>query len=365
MLSYDDFRTLAAVSGPCLTIFHPLRADDAVLAASIHEGERLLTGGGMDAAARREMIRPFHKIAANMPWKGRNGSLVMFHSPGFTITEFWADELEAQVHYSQEFFVLPLLRGLLKRRHFWLLALSIQHVRLYRGSSSGITEVQLPDGIAKSLAADGAFDKPDHTLRGRSSAGPSSGSMKGVQFGTSQEHDRQADYLHDYFRAIDKGIGRTLAGDPLILAAVTRELAIYRKVNSYARLLESSIHGSPDSMGPAELHAKAAEVMAANSCETEKTMRLRMDDAAGRRLLVERLSEILDAADNGRVEELLVPELAGSDVACDETINLVALATLRHSGRIGILREPGASLTAILRYRTNERNGTTRTANAV
>src|ERR1019366_2911165 len=153
----------------------------------------------------------------------RKGSLLLFRGPEFTMANFWPDSLAPKVHFAEEFLVLPLLPGLMRSRDFWLLALSINAVRLFRGSGNGIVEVPLPKGVPKSLSEDEAFGQPDHSLRGRASAGPSVGSMKGVQFGTSSAHELKHDYLHDFFKTIDRGIHATLAEDrqPLILAAVT------------------------------------------------------------------------------------------------------------------------------------------------
>ena len=77
--------------------------------------------------------------------------------------------------------------------------------------------------------------------------------MKGVQFGTSSANELQADYLHDYFKAVDRGIHPIPARDPQrpILAGVTRELAIYRTVNTYSPALAGAGHGSTETLGRA------------------------------------------------------------------------------------------------------------------
>jgi hypothetical protein len=368
MLTRDALKPLADVQGPCLTLFQPLRMDDAAFHSAIQEAERLLLGSGLDTDSCKEMLRPLRKLALNLPWKGRPGSLVIFRAPGVTVTEFRPDVLAPTVHVSKEFLVLPLLPGLLTQREFWLLALSIKHVRLFRGSVEGIVETPLPAGVATSLAEDEAFDQPDHSLRGRSVAGPSTGSMKGVQFGTSSERELQPDYLHDYFRAIDRGIQPLMARDrhPLILAAVTRELAIYRRVNTYIPTLAAAIHGSPDSLGTKALHAGALDLMAAESTAGFDETRRRIEDAAGHHLLATDLAEIEDAAAAGRIEELIVLATADSGLAAGEAVNRAALATLRNSGRIAVLDDPHVTgaCAAILRYRNNEDAGEAASASA-
>jgi len=367
MLTHDDLKRLAAVSGPCLTIFEPLRDNysqvtkpETRIVAAIQEAARLLEEKGFDAAEREEILRPLTKVALNTEWTGRKGSFVMFRAPGFTMTNFWPDPLASRVHFADEFLVLPLLPGLLSKRDFWLLALSIKTVRLFRGMGDGLVEVALPKGVAGSLSADEEFDQPDHSLRGRSSAGPSVGGMKGVQFGTSSAHELQADYLHDYFKSIDRGIHAILAQDPqpLLLAGVARELAIYRTVNSYSPVLSGAVHGSTEKLAAGVLYAKAAELISAYSARAADTTLVEMEEAGNRGLLVTDPAAVIEAASNGQIADLIVSPAAPGFAQREDVINLAALATIRNSGKISFLTaaQPEAGVAAILRYRQTGQN---------
>jgi len=63
-------------------------------------------------------------------------------------------------------------------------------------------------------------------------------------------------------KEIDKGVHHILLGQtaPLILAGVQEEVAVYRPVNSYPRLIEQAVLGSPDAFEPNELHDRAMEI---------------------------------------------------------------------------------------------------------
>jgi hypothetical protein len=365
MLTHNDLKMLAAVSGPCLTVFQPLRDAHSGAAkpatriiGAMQESDRLLAEKGFDSAERDEMLRPLLKIALNTDWTNRKGSLIMFRAPGFTMANFWPDTLIPRVHFGQEFLVLPLLPGRLSNRHFWLLALGINAVRLFRGSRIGLVETQLPKGVPKNLKEAGQFDQPDHSLRGRSSAGRSVGSMKGVQFGTSNEV--KADRLHDFFKAIDRGVHPVMAQDPqpLILAAVTRELAIYRKLNTYSPVLSGAVHGSPDSLGVDVLFKKASELMSAYSgMAVDATLR-EMEEAASHGLLITDPAAVIEAARNGQVEELIVSPAAPGFDQHEETVNWASLATIRGSGKISIVNSPQvAGVAAILRFHSGDQYG--------
>jgi hypothetical protein len=368
MLTHDDLKRLAGVTGPCLTIFQPLRDEYSQVTkpvtrvvAAMQEAERLLTEKGFTPAEREEMLRPVAKIASNTDWAGRTGSVIIFRAPDFTMVNFWPDTLAPRIHFAQEFLVLPLLPDLLSNRDFWLLALSIKAVRLFRGARNGLVEVPLPRGVPKSLTQNEQFDQPDHSVRDRSSAGPSVGKMPGVQFGTSSARELQTNYLHDFFKAIEHGIHPILAEDrqPLILAAVTRELAIYRRVNTYSPVLSGAIHGSPDALGMDLLYTKAAELMSAYSAlATDGTLR-EMDEAASHSLLVTDPAEIIEDARIGQVDELIVSPAASGCAQREDSVNWAALATIRNSGRISVLSasQLESGVAAILRFRPAETIG--------
>ncbi len=363
MLTHDDLKRLAAVSGPCLTIYLPLRDEYSQVTkpatrvvAAIQEAGRLLEEKGFSPAERDEMLQPLEKVAANTAWTGRKGSLAMFRAPDVTVVNFWPDVLAPRVHFGEEFLVLPLLPGLLSNRDFWLLALSINVVRLYRGSGNGLAEVALPKGVPKSLAEAGGFDQPDHSLRGRSSAGSSVGSMKGVQFETTSAHEVKADHLHDFFKAIDRGVHAILAADPqpLILAGVTRELAIYRKINTWSPALAGGVHGSPEVFGADDLYAKASVLMSAYSARAADAALSGMEEAAGRGLLATDPAEAIEAAREGQVEELIVAPGAPGFDRREAAVNWTALATIRGAGKVSVVNalQPAAGMAAILRFRT-------------
>lgn len=354
----DDLKKLAAIDGPCLSIFQPLRDDfsqvtksETRLTAAAQKADVLLTEKGFNAADREEFLRPIFKVAENTDWSGRIGSMIIFRAPGFTQASFWPDTLKVCVHLADEFFILPLLAGLAAQRNFWILTLSIHKIRLFRGTRQGFSEVALPKDLPRSLADAGGFDKPDHDLENRSAPGASTGQTAAVRSGTGSANETQGRYLHDFFKMIDRAIQPILAGSaaPLILAAVEREIAIYRDVNTYAGLSEQAIHGSPESLGEERLHKAALEFIAANPATAGEQARREMDAAAGRGLLVTDLAAIREAAGMGQVERLF---LDANPQADENLINAAALAVIRNSGTV-ICSEAlgGSGVAAILRYR--------------
>ncbi|HYA17110.1 MAG TPA: hypothetical protein VEF06_06580 [Bryobacteraceae bacterium] len=374
MLAIEDLKNLATINGPCLTILEPVR--DPVLQvtkattrliAAAQEADDLLATKGFTEEERENFLAPVRKFATNTDWTGRAGSVAIFRAPGFTQATFWPDVLEPQIHLAEHFQVLPLLAGMTAERNYWVLTLSINNIHLFRGTGDAFTEHELPADLPRSLADFMGFDKPDHDLESRStkgpSSGPNSGSEFGVRFGTMSVPEREAAHLHDYFRTINRVLLPILGregGDPLVLVAVPRELALYRAVNTYAPLVEDAIHGNVHAMGFERIHKEALELIAAHGLRKTEVWERELDTAAGRKLLLTDLDEIARAASYGQVWRFYFNrEVAAARTPQPDTramVNRIALTVLNNSGAVicceGKVPEGGAA--AILRYRTPE-----------
>lgn len=354
MLTIDDLKRFAAVCGRCLTIFEPLpddhsrfRKGDARLNAAIEEVDHILADNGCASAERDETLRVLRKRAGAQEIKG---SLVVFRSRDFGHASVWPTPLPPLVHFGQQFFVLPLLSGIAAHHQYWLLTLAMKGVRLFRGSAEALTEVRLPYNVPKSFADAGGFhrDLEDHT-----DGGASGSSVHRIRLGASTQREDKGGHLHDFFRAIDRGIRPLLLNDrqPLILAGVTSELSLYGRVNTYSPILEQAIHGCPEHLTRDALHARASALSASYSAGAPDKALRDLDDAAGRDLLANDAEDIREAAELGRIEHLMIaPPLFPAE---EEPLNAAVLATIRHSGRVSVLdpsRLPSGAA-AILRFR--------------
>ena len=134
------------------------------------------------------------------------------------------------------------------------------------------------------------------------------GGMKGVVSGTSTDRERQDEYLHHFFKEVDKGVIGHLRRDtgPLVLAGVEYEIAIYRQVNSYKPTLEKAVNGSPDGMPDRTLHERAMEVVTSTFSEPLQKVMTDIRERVGTARSSTDPRTVVQAAFQGRVLDLVI-----------------------------------------------------------
>jgi len=142
---------------------------------------------------------------------------------------------------------------------FFVLGLSMKHLRVFRYVSGGCQELPLPAAVPVSLDAAGAFDKPHPQLENRSASGPSNGALRGVHVGTLSDREAFPEYVHHFFGIVDRGLKPMLNGKPLLLMGVHEEVAAYRRVAKYPHIFTTDCLGNTEFLTGPDIAARAAE----------------------------------------------------------------------------------------------------------
>jgi hypothetical protein len=242
-LHIADLKVLARYHGPCVTIqlpsYHPGAGGGTRLAHL-----RQLTQAAADGLRKLNwpekadlVVAAIEELLHTLPLESGGPGLTLFCAPRFEAAYETPGIDTEEVTVGSRFHLLPQLIAAQAPQVFFILGISQKRLRLFRYHQGRCDEMALPASVPASLAAAGSFDKPDHTQESRSAGGPSVGSMRGVRFGTSSDHDSEGEYLRHFFEQVDKGLKETLDGAPLFLAGVQEELALYRKTAKHAQIL--------------------------------------------------------------------------------------------------------------------------------
>lgn len=377
-ISWREIKDLAGVSGPCISILLPLEtardqsAQNPVrLKNAVKEAERVLTDKGVEPGQVKALIDPIHDLIADAgTWSGEQQGVAILRSSGVLRAFRTPQPVPEWILVADHFYIKPLLPLLDSDRVFYILALSQKHIRLLRCTAHLSEEVPLPESVPTTLWEDNQTAKPDHDLDNRGSAGPSVGSMKGVMSTTNTDREDKDEYLLHFYKHVSKGVSDLLKneGAPLVIAGVDYEIALFRRENTYPNLAENAVHGAPDGLKGGELHKRALEAVQPHFEAPLKHVLARFEQQAGGERASSTVKEIVKAAFDGRVSDLVLAEgaqyMGNFDEAThrvkkaaaveEDLLNAAAVQTILHSGQVFVVpanKVPhGAPAIALLRY---------------
>lgn len=307
----EDLTKLTQPSwGPAVSVFintqrigiRP-RRDQIKLKNLLSQAEKELSAQGYRSPEIAKLLEPAQDLLQNtMFWQHQGEGLALYFGPDLFLSYRLPFAIKDMVVASRHFHLKPLLPLLCGHWRFYLLALSQKQARLFQGSPyhlEEITSIDLPQGIGEV-----AGEEPAKTLNfyslGRGG--------KRIFHGHGGLEEELKNRLKQYFQKVDRALNDFLAEKkaPLILASVDYFLPIYKKVNSYSYLLDEVVSGNPDKIKPAKLHSQAWAIASPYFEKERERDRAEYKKLHGTGQASNDVSEVVLAADQGRVKTLFV-----------------------------------------------------------
>jgi hypothetical protein len=273
---------------------------------------------------------------------------------------------------ADHFYPMPLIPYINEDCKFYMLALSLNYVRIYECYPYQLTELEIEDLVPEKLEEAVGYDYQEKNLQFRMGQTGFGRSMFHGQ-GNTNEEAKKLEILK-FFRAVNDGLMKLLHDKqvPLILAAVDYLVPIYREANDYNNLQKNFIPGNPEHEDPVMLHEKARAILAdcIDRGKSEKTKAF--EQALSRQKASYKEEEIIQAAVDQRIDTLYIKnreEMWGTyeaDTAkiIEQTresgqgaclLNMAAMYTIQNNGKVYLLDHdempvPDSRLNAIFRY---------------
>ena len=371
---------------PCISIYMPAIRAGAEIQQNPTRFKNLLRQAKNDLETQGYRTNQIEKWLApawdllnnEVFWQNQSDGLAAFISPDFFQNYRLPLDFEEQALVARNFVVKPLLELFSNNGHFYILALSQDHVRLLEGTRYSVDEIDV-DEIPTSLAEALKWDDPEEQLQYHSGEGASTGGREpsatyhGHGVGKNDTGEKK-DILR-YFQKIDAGLQDVLAEErsPMLLAGVKYLFPIYREANEYNYLMEQGIPGNPEELSPQELHKAAWQILEPIFSDQQKQAADRYRQLAG--MQPERtsndLSEIIPAAYQGQVEAFFLTSdthqwgqydwgstkvklETESSVENRDLLDLAAAQTLLNGGKVYLVDPASlpdeASYAAIMRF---------------
>lgn len=368
-------------TGPCVSIFMPTekgsietRQNPVRFRKLLKEAEHKLAASGAKRLDIETLTASsWRMLQDNIFWQYQSGGLAVFLSPSVKRAYTLPLAFSEMAAVGHRFCVRQLLPLFAEDGRFCVLALSRHSVKLYqcsRYSVSGLDLRQAPKSIADLLE----LNPGEKQLQFHSGGGRAAGPARQAMFhGRAEDTDEDRENVLLYFHSVNRAVNVIMngSGGPLVLAGVDYLTRIYGKANTYPRLCEGRITGSPADLRPEELKDRAWEIARPVFEADTKAAVERYEQLQGTPRASNHLKTILQAAGEGRVAELFVSareqrwgifddasgvmDLHRDPGPCDmELLELCAARALDHGGKVYALEEgrmPGrAPAAAIFRY---------------
>ncbi len=361
LASTEQLKSLVDELGPCVSIYlssFSVGNSPSLFDTQLHA---MLTAAERDLRSQAGWVRPPDlpidsvRDAVMREYRERHrGSFAIFLSRTASRVFWVARPLNEMMRIDDVFYIRPLLPLLALARDFAVLAISQKGVRFLKCTDAEHLVIPLSEVVPHGVDEANRMDVPGHNLN-RSPAGSAEATGRRIRFSTDTGDQKTDSYLLRFFAMLNEHINRLMQAEPipLVVCAAERELALYRKANSYPLLVGESIHGSPEWLTDEQLWEEALQALERERAKDGQRMTQQFSEKTAGTLLERDPESILAAASEGNVRAVLLPEMT-QDALSEDLFNLIAVQTLRKGGEVitatGRTLSNGDKAVALLRH---------------
>lgn len=307
------FRELAEVrQHPCISIYIPTERTGENKKSWIRFKNQVqnvrneLTERGWKGNQIADLTRPLEMLLEDTEvWRHMSDGLAVFLNPGkFAYSTFpirFKDYAEVNAH----FYLLPLMPVFNGDGRFFILALSLNQVRLFEGTRDHVTEIPVEDLIPQTMEETVGADYEQKSLQFRSGQ---TGGAQSMYHGHGRSKDFRKEEIVKHLREIDRSLTEVLRGHdaPLVLACVDYLFPAYREITSYGNLYRKNVSGNPDELHMQDLHQKAWPLLKDYFLKHRRNILKQYHFLASKGRTASIIADVVLAAEEGRIDTLFV-----------------------------------------------------------
>lgn len=317
LLTKEELKTLIDTKeGLCVSIFMPThragpetRQDPIRLKNLVTEAEEKLIAEGLRGPDARTLLQPAAALIEDHDfWQQQSDGLAIFISADLFRLYRLPLEFEELLVIADRFHLKPLIPVLSDGKQFYVLALSQNKVRLFRGEQYNIYEMSL-ENVPTSLAEALKYDDPEsqqqfHTATPAPGGGERAAMFHGHGVGSDDENEN----LLRFCQLVERGLQPHLRQEngPLVLACDDQLYPIYEEANTYPHLVKDHISGNPDERQPEKIHAQAWHIVGPIFQQARKEAAKQYKNLTETEQSSKDIRTIVPAAHYGRVDTLFV-----------------------------------------------------------
>ncbi len=304
---------------PCVSIYLPiLREGNEVaqvpirLNTLVNQAQDYLQEQGLPSLRIKKILEPAAELLDQpLFWATAQEGLAIFCSDSTAVTISLAHPVQERMAITDHFVTRPLIEQDTADAEYLLLAIGRGAVRIYRGSRDRLILIpvsDLPESL-ESVVQTYTLEKQRQHFGGATGAGKGS-SVGTVSYGVENRKDRDNIMVETYCRQVDSRILEHWQSEnlPLVVASVDYLFAIFRKASKNPNLMPVNITGSPDHFSETELREKAWRIVSSNQPDETEFAWSEAQNHLGSERVRLNISQIIESANNGRVDQLFIPK---------------------------------------------------------
>ena len=312
-------------SSPAVTIYMPTHHTSA--ASAVRQDEIRLKNLAKQVTALTGSNDFNQQFLANIKtmlkeqsfWEKLTDGLVIFSSPGvFKVINLPIDCKE-YVLVADKFYLAPLIGLLNDQRDYYVLVLAQHSPALLKGNMYGISNsgLKLPLTIKDELRLDEVGMEHEQQKSAY-------GGIKGYNGRGGYKNIADQERMH-FWRIVDQMvIDQTDNNSSLILAGTESEVAEYKSLSQYPLILESFLGGSLNKTQPNQFLSKTTQIIMEEVIKPTHNKFLELYDrlqGQASNQVNDNINHIKIAADQGKVDKLMLPSIQYASDSIRESIN--------------------------------------------
>lgn len=354
MISIDKFQQLSTHSGEtCVSFYIP------TVVKGDYEKNRIRWKNAVQSAVKKLDSQKLSKEIVNLIDKYNDDNDFWANQSRGLATFIYDDKIEF-IHLSDrpteivkvgpKLYTSPLVRELTYDQNVYVLALSLNKVRLFSASKYSIEEIDISDTVV--LSQDEALRniEEQQSLQHRSTS-PGTASFHA----NSSPSDLSTTRVEQFLRRVDDGICEFITNQdkPLILAAVEDHYSSYKKVSSYKNLSEFIIKGNPDKKKGADLLDDLSQYMSLYDKNKIDSCIDMYESKHGQQMTLQDVENIHRMARHNNIDTVLIDSEYVDDLSSDQLtrLNDTLLSVFNNGGSIVYAEDMGSTpIKATMRY---------------
>lgn len=278
--------------------------DHTAFKNALQQCDAMMDEKGVNAAIKEKMLTPGYRLLQDQSfWKSmKDGLCVFIGEDDFRYMKMTCKPGH-HVVLDKSFYMIPLLPQLLNDKHYFLLTVSKNVCKLYKGNTFGLEYVEvadMPDGIMEIIS-----DRGVATTFRSGDGDPGSGSLHGV--GDGSENDNV--YLTRYLQRVDDAVWKQLLSTqsvPLVLCGVEYVIALFKEVSQYKYISDKSVTGNHDFETTDDLFKLVSPLVEEYLKNDRHGALNKYGDLSATQKTSENAKEVISASYYGKIQDLFI-----------------------------------------------------------